>query len=220
MRQVLDFRSQNIVVVGGNHRVGAAARGFGDGVSGFAHIVDIVADATGHAVVATVTIQRVVSVKAEQGVGPQIASDHIVQRVAGAAEAGAASERQIFDVAGECPGHCRVNQIGSRTCRFRSGLATTAGIVNVVAGAANHGVDTAHAVQRIVAIAAGQGIDRAIADEHVVTGIAGGGSRRASQCDVFDIGKRSDRIADGRGNSVIATASARSFGNDVACIVD
>ena len=85
--------------------IGAAGRSFHHHIKGGIHDVGVVAEPTGHCVIAGATIQGVVAVRASEAVGCRIAGDGVGQGIAAAVDRRSAGEHQVFNVGAKSMGH-------------------------------------------------------------------------------------------------------------------
>src|SRR5262249_4083452 len=141
----------------------------------------VVAQPTGHAVVAGAADDNVVASATGDGVDPGptgervvagIADDDVVGGVTGAVDVAGAGHGQVLEVGGEREGRRRAqHRVGSGTGGFRQGVAAV-GDVGVVAGPADQCVGTAVTVQGIVANATAEGVVAKATGEGVIAGAA------------------------------------------------
>ena len=76
--------------------IGAFIGVFHDNITGAVHHIGVIAQAARHAVVAFSAIQRVIAIAAIKAVGPSVAGDFIVQRIARAVDIIAARKLKVL----------------------------------------------------------------------------------------------------------------------------
>ena len=149
--------------------------------------VDAVTDAEAVAIVATTTLEQVVSSAAVQHINTGIAGQSVSQTVTRAVNGVDADQREVFDVAGQAVADAAANCIGAFVGLLDDQIAGVIDDIGVVAGAADQGIGTLSAVQRVVATQAVQRVARFVANQHVASRVARTGQVvRASQGQVLD----------------------------------
>src|SRR5262245_9308633 len=165
----------------------------------------VVVGAARHRVVAGIADQPVVAGTAVEGVVAGAARDLVVERVAGAVEGGRAGVGEVLHVGGgeRVGGERRAHLVDAGAGRFGDGLGGDVDDVDVVAGAAHHGVGAGAADQRVVAVAAVERVVAVAARDHVVAGPAGaveGGS--AGVGEILHVGG-GERVGGERGADLV-----------------
>ena len=195
--EILDIRAQRIIDRGADE-IDALAGMFHHHV---ADVVDLVA------VVAQPPDQRVGAGPAIEHVVARVARDHVRQRVAGAADVGAAGQGQILDIGRQGEADRGKDNIVPLARLFDHRIGGVVDHIAIVALRADQRIRSTAAVQHIVA---------GIAGDHIRQRIAGARQIRGSgQGKVLDVGRQ--HMADRCDHRVIALAG--SLGHHVTGIV-
>lgn len=146
--QLLDVRAEH-ERHGAADLVRAAACRLDGPIAGIIDNVDVVAFVAHHPVGAPFPVERV---------GPRIAGDGVVERVARSVAVGGPGQRQLLDVGTERVCDRRFDRVGAAAHRLRHLVAGIVDDVGVVAGATLHDVGALAAVQQIIAVAPDEGV--------------------------------------------------------------
>ena len=199
--QGFDMRGQRvgaqIIVDGGDEAVVALIGQFLHHVARIVDMIRVVALAADHRVGACPPVEHVVAGGADNLVG---------QRVAGAPARGA-GQFEAFDIRGQGVVHGGNDGIGAVVQQFDHLIQRGIDVVGVVA---------AQTAQDVVAPGAIEGVVPGGADKGVAQPVPRGPQRRPGQGEVLDLGAQ--RPVEGGDNRV--DASARGFGDHVACVID
>jgi hypothetical protein len=127
-------------VGGGEHRVGALAGVFGDGVAGIVDDIDVVADQSHEDVGAAAAVDEIVA---------GVAVDDVRQAVSVALQVGDPEQVQVFDVVGQAEMRERQHAIHALPGVLDHGVAGLVDVILIVAEAAAHDVGPRAAVEHV-----------------------------------------------------------------------